>query len=97
MWGRAFLCAMTVVCLPACATNVFSYSSPSADHSAPAQTLLVAEEQPVKLVHCERLADQRADDAVMALYVRQGSEAYEAVHQKTYRACVNWENRSPGQ
>lgn len=97
MWGRAFLCATVAVCLPACSTEVFSYSSPSVDHSFAAQEMLAAQEPPVKLVHCERLAHQRADDAVMGLYFTEDSQAYEAVRRETYRACAEWENRFAGE
>lgn len=97
MWGRAFLCASVGVCLPACSTDVFSYSSSPVANSLTAQEMLAAENQPVKFAQCERLADQRADDAVMGLYFTKGSEAYKAVHGETYRACANWENRIAGE
>ena len=41
---------------------------------------------------CARVAARRADDAVMAFYVEQGSPGEREVYQATYRACLDWAN-----
>ena len=42
---------------------------------------------------CARVANERADDAVMALYVSAGSAEQQEIYQSTYRDCLAWHDR----
>ncbi len=39
---------------------------------------------------CAKVAAERADDAVMANYARQGSAAQRNIYEASYRDCMSW-------
>jgi hypothetical protein len=42
---------------------------------------------------CARVAAERADDAVMALYVSANSAEQQKIYQSTYSDCMAWHGR----
>lgn len=84
------ICAVAVLTVPlfACSTynSVFSGETPKQ-----AQAVEREEAHDARADQdCVRVARERADDAVMALYVSDGSPEQQEIYQATYRDCLDW-------
>lgn len=73
--------------LAGCSTYERMFSDPA---SQPAQE--VERDSPADH-NCRRVAAERADDAVMALYVSAGSAEQQQIYRSTYRDCMAWHGR----
>lgn len=89
MFWRICAFALLVAPLAGCSTYRSVFSD---DTARPAQAV-----EPVSDTSagkdCERVARERADDAVMASYVNDGSPEQQEIYQATYRACLDWHGR----
>jgi|GEM_PF-4212442 len=96
LYLKGALCACAVIGVSACSTDIFSYSTASSEAKSPAQSGPRQAEAPLHPgieSRCLSVATQRANDAVMALYVTEDSQGQKDIQNETYRDCVNWENQ----
>lgn len=87
MSWRIHAFAVLFVPLAGCSTfdSAFSESAPKQAQAIDSDSLASR--------NCTSVASQRADDAVMALYVSEGSAEQQQIYQATYRSCLSWQGR----
>ncbi len=98
LFTKTAIAAILLLDLSGCSTagSLFSYDSGAsgdtdADNSARAAVETSASAPTND--SCAKVATQRADDAVLALYVSEGSPEQQKVYRTTYRECVAWHHR----
>lgn len=87
---KAAITALLSLGVSNCTTagNLFSYDT---ERTETARTATV--EPASSNEGCNRIATERADDAVLAYYVTEGSAAAQDIYKATYRDCVAWADR----
>ncbi|HEY4123424.1 MAG TPA: hypothetical protein VGM36_02355 [Rhizomicrobium sp.] len=86
-FAKAAVAVFLFVGLSSCSSDsgLFSYDTVP----KPAQALVNAEaDKPPRDSACADIAAVRADDAVLASYVTEGSSAQQNIYQVTYRECL---------
>lgn len=81
--------AFTILFLPLAGCSTFEGAF---SETAPKQAQAVDSDSSASR-SCALVASQRADDAVMALYVGEGSAEQQEIYQATYRSCLSWRGR----
>ena len=91
--AKAGIAAFLFLSLSGCSSagSLFSYNPSQSDASprGPARTATVEPDVRPDNGACNFVADERADDAVMAGYVTDGSPARQEIYNVTYRDCVS--------
>lgn len=86
-WRSCAFTTILFVPLAGCSTYDSAFSDAAPKQAQAVENNSLAERQ------CARVAAERADDAVMAFYVSEGSAEQQEVYQATYRACLAWHDR----